>query len=636
VQLAILPDVNKKYPDGTPNPHYGAPYISALAPQTYFNPVKTETLRANVVYQLDLTREKNFLRFLGRHKILGYGEQYEKTHARNNLRFVDQITEPQSPWLLPSIRSNNSAVYTARYYLGDSTNGNVDYASSAPDFSNRITFHRYGSLTGEQTGWYNASVPMGTQYFALGVQTSAQGFVLQDYFWNDKIIPTWGRRRDTMRTRGSPAEPASARDANGLSTSFDWLTDFDQVQWDVVNKLTGERKNIGYTDTKGIVVKPFKWISLSYNQSTSFKPDDYAIDFQGDPLPNSGGTSKDYGVRLNLWKNKLFLRLTRFETFSKDSRRSAINTVASRITNLDFDPNPLSDGIKFDLEDFLTNQYLAIAMGGTDFIPNATEQQVTDARTKAHQLMKIEEDRMTLLRTYTRAVTADTRAKGYELEVDFNPTRNLSFKLNGSQTETIYTNFGRTWVEYRAERMELWKTIRGPYDNTLWWTNRTSTGDTPESYWIGQNEAPMKVNLALDGKSVPQFSKYKANFLTRFRLAALSQNEIIKNITVGGKASWQSKSAVGFYGAAPEADGLVREYDANRPIWEKPHTYVDLWASYDLRWFKNRIKSTIQLNVRNVTESGRLQAFGVNPDGTRYNYRIIDPREFILSMSFDL
>jgi hypothetical protein len=146
----------------------------------------------------------------------------------------------------------------------------------------------------------------------------------------------------------------------------------------------------------------------------------------------------------------------------------------------------------------------------------------------------------------------------------------------------------------------------------------------------------MKVNLALQGKSVPQFSKYKANLLGRFRLAGLSDNRIVKNITAGGKVSWQSKSAVGFYGAAPEADGLVREYDANRPIWEKPHTYVDLFCTYDFHMFSNRVKSTLQFNVRNVTESGHLQAFGANPDGSLYNYRIFDPREFIVSLSFDL
>ena len=44
----------------------------------------------------------------------------------------------------------------------------------------------------------------------------------------------------------------------------------------------------------------------------------------------------------------------------------------------------------------------------------------------------------------------------------------------------------------------------------------------------------------------------------------------------------------------------------------------------------------MQLNVRDVLENGRLQKVAINPAGSTYAYRIIDPRQFILSTSFDL
>jgi hypothetical protein len=44
----------------------------------------------------------------------------------------------------------------------------------------------------------------------------------------------------------------------------------------------------------------------------------------------------------------------------------------------------------------------------------------------------------------------------------------------------------------------------------------------------------------------------------------------------------------------------------------------------------------VQLNVKDVFEDGRLQPVGANPDGSTYAYRIIEPRRFILSASFDL
>jgi hypothetical protein len=40
--------------------------------------------------------------------------------------------------------------------------------------------------------------------------------------------------------------------------------------------------------------------------------------------------------------------------------------------------------------------------------------------------------------------------------------------------------------------------------------------------------------------------------------------------------------------------------------------------------------------VRDAFEGGRLQAVGANPDGSIYAWRIVDPRRFILSASFDL
>ena len=49
-----------------------------------------------------------------------------------------------------------------------------------------------------------------------------------------------------------------------------------------------------------------------------------------------------------------------------------------------------------------------------------------------------------------------------------------------------------------------------------------------------------------------------------------------------------------------------------------------------------KISATFQLNVRNLQESGRLQPISAYPNGRVSGYRIIDPRQFILTASFDL
>ncbi len=63
----------------------------------------------------------------------------------------------------------------------------------------------------------------------------------------------------------------------------------------------------------------------------------------------------------------------------------------------------------------------------------------------------------------------------------------------------------------------------------------------------------------------------------------------------------------------------------------------DLFASYSTRLYNDKIRATFQLNVKNVNESGGgLQATGAFFDGRPSTYRIIDPRQFILTASFDL
>ena len=64
---------------------------------------------------------------------------------------------------------------------------------------------------------------------------------------------------------------------------------------------------------------------------------------------------------------------------------------------------------------------------------------------------------------------------------------------------------------------------------------------------------------------------------------------------------------------------------------------MDLFVSYSTRLFDDKVRARFQLNVKNVGESGgRLLQTGAFFDGRASTYRIIDPRQFILSASFDL
>ena len=189
--------------------------------------------------------------------------------------------------------------------------------------------------------------------------------------------------------------------------------------------------------------------------------------------------------------------------------------------------------------------------------------------------------------------------------------------------------------EYITEREKAWETIIDPILNVPWFTHRYVPNQSPKEYHDTFVKSPLKLAQALAGKSLPQIRKYRANFSTSFRLAGITEQKHLKRFNVGGAVRWEDKGAIGFRGVQSLPD-IVTDYDPNRPIYDKANFKFDAFLSYRTRLFSDKIGATFQLNVRNLNESGRLQPIAVDPDGTASSYRIVAPRQFILSASFDL
>ena len=93
--------------------------------------------------------------------------------------------------------------------------------------------------------------------------------------------------------------------------------------------------------------------------------------------------------------------------------------------------------------------------------------------------------------------------------------------------------------------------------------------------------------------------------------------------------------AVGLY-LNPLLPAVITDLDPARPVYDKARTYVDAFFAYRTKIMSNKVSATFQLNIRNIQESGRLQAISAFPNGTANGYRIVDPRQFILTATFDL
>ena len=216
-----------------------------------------------------------------------------------------------------------------------------------------------------------------------------------------------------------------------------------------------------------------------------------------------------------------------------------------------------------------------------------------------------------------------------------NPNRYWTVAASGTETRSITNNVAITTEQWIGTRMPIWTTIIDQRTGQRWWTTNYGGSQTAAQNYAARIQSPFSITRQQEGKANPQIRRYAFKFSTNLQLAALSEQALIKRFSVGGALRWEDKGAIGYYGHQTLPD-IITELDANRPIYDKARAYFDAFVSYRTRMIGGKIPVTLRLNGRNLQESGRLQPIGAYPDGTPNAYRIVDPRQYILSATFDL
>ena len=643
----LLVDVNSRLLDGSPNPFFGRPYVGLDQPLTQWIPGRGETFRAQLAYKLDLTQEKSWLKWLGLHNLTGYDEygySWTRRYSYRDVLASNHAWVP--PGTLPALNGNISGGQTAgaprfrgyfRYYLGDATGTNVDYAPS--------TF-KYGPATyvwgNAATGVFQREPAVLDQRPTLdsaGGGSNSQtvnkttGAVIQSMFLGGRLVTTFGTRDDKVYDKRG-AEPRRL------------LADGSDFDYQVINGWAGGdyAKNGGPTKTAGAVLRPFRGVgvinragqqggatgfaaraldglSLTYNQSDSFNPQGPQQDQFLRQLPNSTGEGKDWGFWLNMNDGKFVLRVNRFETKRIKTRGGDAATIAQRSLRIDVFQN--------DAHQLVNNARAWI----TQFNPTFSTAQV-DAEIARQTGLSLEEQNELQLPDPGISSTQDVESRGTEIELNFNPNKYWTVQSSFSDTETINTNVNPATTDWIARRMPFWTKIVDPRTGTLWWDTPYG-GNTAHSYFTNSVDLPFKILQQQQGKSNPQIRRYRVKASTNYQLAGLTQHRILRNFNVGGAVRWEDKGGIGYYGVQ-KFPASITELDPNRPIYDKSHYYVDAFVSYRMKLFANKVGASIQLNARNLGENGRLQPVGAFPNGTPLAYRIVDPALYILQVKFDL
>ncbi len=679
----LMIDINERRLDGTPNPYFLRPYLAVDKPRTQENPQKWDTSRAQLAYRLDLTEEKNALKWLGWFQFTGYAEYKYRINRQYSWRDamasnpswipVGTYTGTQSsPSGTPTNLPITSNEY--RFYVGDNKGNNVDYAPS--DYSlgsypfiwgNSATgvFHTDQILLGQVA----ADKSGGTFNTKQIIRT--KGVVGQNHLFGDRLVTTLGARNDSVDTKyGFLGFPTNAY-LNGDGFTFNsaavngWQDTYftnggrtTNVQF-VLRPLYNTAFTNGLANSSNsagrFLGSLLNGLSLNTNKSSSFLVSNPAQDLYRNLLPNPTGTDKSWGLGLNLFDGKLVVRATHYDNFQKDAQTNDMSTVAGRVLRIDFattgagSPTP-SHNLYSNATRWVTWQN-----------PTWSADQVA-AQVQTETGFSAADFAYWANANPPVGATADVRSVGTELEFNVNPTRYWTITGSITDSKTINMNVSKALVDWIAQRLPIWTTLVDPSildanaiaegnPNKLWWLHHytqsgtvpaagtpatyTATSATPQQNYQAFVQAPFGIMRAQEGKANPQTRRYNFRVATSFQLAGISDNKWVKNMSVGGAVRWEDKGAIGYYGIQ-DSTGIYTDLDPNRPIFDKAHYYVDAFVSYKTKLWHDKVGATFRFNVRNLGQTTHLQPITAFPDGSISTYRITDPQQFILSASFDL
>lgn len=329
-------DINAQLPDGSVNPNFGRYFVEDSYRGFRFDN-ETEILRATASYELDFAKvmNDNIGKWLGRHRLAGLYQNQKDDNRRFNFRELNATPiVPSTNWTAASNR-----IYRRTYIDLDAGIGVNGQASPQDNPVAPQTVTTVGGATGIVTP---AFLPDSFSGSIVDLETRMGA--LQSYFWDGRIVTTYGRREDTQKSRG-----ASVTNENRIITGYT----FDQPYGD-------ERS--GITETMGVVFHALDWMSVFYNTSESFNlGNPTRVTLDGKPVGDEQGTGDDYGIRFQLLDDRFFITLARYETASENrltfNAEGNVQDAADAIWEV-VDPSRLSgSGLIASTEDLVSEGY---------------------------------------------------------------------------------------------------------------------------------------------------------------------------------------------------------------------------------------------------------------------------------------
>jgi hypothetical protein len=753
---AINVDVNATYADGSINPNAGRPYVANATSGGEDNNYQTTTTRSS--YRFTPTYEMRASDFFGQNSNLTwlFGKSiftglFEKTSQTIfTYQFAEYATTPDyatnnSTSASAGNTENSNRSYEFLVYIGPSLLnatsaanahlGNMNYVVAPPLHEQTANFNstwdkptdpndpgyvnpaapytytstKDGSVNGstqnnnpanyvgwqnEQISYMNAANPndlpdLVSSSSRTRYQDESEGITWQGYFLGGDLVPSLGWRKDKVTSYLSN----SIQDANTGFTSLDYP-----------DNLASRRDVGGNSKTWGGVYHLPKSLmshlpgdmtfSLLYNRSENFKPDAARLDLNGNPVPNTTGTTTEYGVVLTGMSDKISLKVDWFKTAVKNADLAATNgnSIAGLGSNGYFVADgtiwgyawatSLQDGLRGNLGNgqssttpgtnywdygngsgFATGspQYIA-TNNASAAIVNAWVNNPFSANFMKSYALSPPLDPTVAARTgnlrdgYTygyadqsgpqtgggsnfgdHITTADNLSKGVEIELSAQPTRNWNVTLNYSHVNATHTNIDPAMQQFISQVTGF---MNGPGGQVRMWYNG---GGTLGSDWNSSVVAPWTVLLNDQGKEAPEVAPWRLNLISTYTF----DHGPIKGVFVGGALRVEAARILGYHydptfvnvnasdpNYANVASVTQGGLNVSEPWMGSTDTHVDGWVGYTRKLYRN-VNWRIQLNLQSIGEKDHLTASSIEPDGSMGLARIQQGMGWRLENSFD-
>jgi outer membrane receptor protein involved in Fe transport len=678
---AISVDVMTTFADGSPNPNVGRAMLIAgggSAGSGWTNRTR-ETLRLTAFAKLDfaeiLKTDSTLTKILGTHNFtVAYTDYADETFSKNWVNWY--VGAGYSPVANIAVGQAGRDL-TPIIYLSDDLRG-VNSASGLR--LGRVTSDIVGQ-SGTVRQWdtttqsfIHPTVPVVNPTEADGPFTNAtlarneidsQIAVWQAHLFGGSLVPMFGWRKDESiaLNAGTPTKtlglvdnvddpawrlPNNASDtANGRS-------------WDVVDGETKTYSLVLHVPRNLTDRLPGKLgVSFFYNRSENFKPDASRKDILGAPIAAPSGKTKDYGITLNMFDNRVVLKVNRYETSMTNATlnsgglgnvyligageawgQAAAYQLSINSGNWPGDGNfgttsaasafgagnilrwqPAGDGpytqaeidAQYDIQRRSTDDWMSKP------VPEAFQQAwgMTGYATGSGSWSQ-----------NTVHVTGDTESKGTEFELIASNVlvKGLDLALNATKTDARRLSIAKAYSDWIEQR---WVDYQGPMgDMRLWgngnWALQEGAGGTVRDKFNNEVMPNYKLALALNGSNVPELRPWRFNATANYTF----QEGRFRGANAGMSYRWQDKQVVGY-----KLNATLDGYDIDDPYLGPIEDSVDFWVGYE-RNITEKIRWRAQLNIRNAFATKKLIPITVQPDGSPGAFRIPEPTVWTLSNTF--